>query len=74
MTIKIKAKAKADELLRMVEQEEVGVLEAVVKDDRYYDAFRQKVSNDYLTDVGGVSKYINDTLGEMIKNNSVRGK
>ena len=64
---------KADDLLKVVEGENDD-LQVVVKDDSYYEEYRKMVSLDYLNSVGGVSKYINDTLGEMIKNNGVRGK
>lgn len=64
---------KADELRKLAE-EESGVLSVVEKNDAYYEMAREKVANDYLNDVGSISKYINDNLREIVKTNDVKGK
>ena len=64
---------KADELRERAEKE-LGVLSVVEKNDTYYKIARGRVANDYLNDVGSISKYINDNLREIVKTNDVKGK
>lgn len=55
---------KAEDLLKTIEQDN-GEYAGVKRDEVDYSSKREEVANNYLNEVGEVSKHINDGLTEI---------